>query len=129
MDLGDVLRHKLCPWCGELRELQERYGICHECVRGSACGAREETSDVASKLGHSSHVCVVTGNTHVEHRCGQCGDTWQDDMPHALPDALRRKGSACPVCKWPGGFHDSVIHGQHDVPRELIKPKDWHKVR
>jgi hypothetical protein len=45
------------------------------------------------------------------------------------PPVRGAEPAACPVCNRPGGFHDSVIHGQHDVPRELIKPKDWHKVR
>lgn len=34
---------------------------------------------------------------------------------------------SCPVCNLPGGFHDPGIHGQHQVPRALLKPKDWHK--
>lgn len=35
--------------------------------------------------------------------------------------------AACPVCELGGGFHDKDIHNQHEVPRDLVLAKDWHK--
>lgn len=35
----------------------------------------------------------------------------------------------CPVCRQPGGFHDSTIHNAHEVPRRLTwkpgEPPPW----
>lgn len=33
----------------------------------------------------------------------------------------------CPVCSWPGGFHNRAIHDTHEVPRELLLQPGWHK--
>jgi hypothetical protein len=38
-----------------------------------------------------------------------------------------RTAAPCPVCGLPAGFHDRDKHGEHHVPRQLLKAAGWHK--